>query len=159
VVNEPRKRLRDREPRLCLTRVDHGYPLLPPGVTLEGPFPSECHCGMPWCTWTAQTQREKKRGYKRRRGTWVTRDGRFTLTWATSCGTATRSHPEGSLRMWDTERGVESWFVNIRDARAEMRKRYGVDDAREEERRERREYERLRRKYEGSTGTGSGRTR
>lgn len=123
---------RHKDPRLRLTRVDRGKHTMPmpaDGQRMEtsaGAFENECRCGMANCSWLRKRDRVT-RGHRERVGSWQTHDGRFRLEWECSRGVASRSHPDGYLRMWDARRLVASWYVNMRSARAEMRKRYEQD--------------------------------
>lgn len=123
---------RHADPRLRLTRIDHGYSRLPKGATLAtsaGAYEDECHCGMDNCSWERKRDRIE-RGRRSRVGSWQSADGRFVLTWASSKGVASKSHPNGYLRMWDAVRVVESWHVSMKEAREEMRQRYEKDGGR-----------------------------
>lgn len=116
---------RHSDSRLRLVRVESGYARASTQVAL-GAYENECRCGggPDECSWARQLAKGAGRGYKARRGSWATTDGRFALSWIASCGVATKTHPSGCLRMWDSLLVLESWFASIRDARAEMLRRY-----------------------------------
>lgn len=112
------------DPRLRLTRVSHGYELLPPGAAITSPAANSCRCGLPWCSWTPAREREAARGYKRRRGVWRSANGRFTLEWVSSSSGGSKRRPDGNLRMFDRELLMESWHQSMKAARAVMIERY-----------------------------------
>lgn len=115
---------RHPDKRLRLVRVDRGTSGLPSGTReLEGPFPNECHCGFPECSWTPARERKAKYGLRSRVGAWETRDGRFRLEWACQKSVATRLRPNGQLRMWDNLTHLESWHFGVGTARIEMARR------------------------------------
>lgn len=115
---------RHRDKRLRLVRVDRGSSGLPEGMReLEGPFPNECHCGFPECSWTPAKERRAKHGLKSRVGSWATVDGRFKLEWRAQGSRASRTYPHGCLRLWDERLHRESWHYGVTTARAEIVRR------------------------------------
>lgn len=116
---------RHTDPRLRLRQISRGYELLPLGVSSVGPFENECRCGgsPSECSWARQ-KASRERGYRARKGSWISNDERFVVEWAAASGVPTRERPNGHVRLWDRGLGVESWHRSMREVREVMRMRY-----------------------------------
>lgn len=89
-----------------------------------GPFPNECNCQLPMCSWTPKKQQAARRGYQEHVGAWRSVDGRFTLIWEGQHSYRSGSHPDGWLRVEDALLRCVDYRASIREARELMAERY-----------------------------------